>query len=815
MRVQTKLTSLLLLLIVIISTGRFIYLAFETRQVNLMFKEISRNENEDLDELIKLKGSSLESFVKDYTYWDEMVSFVNNPDPNWATQMLDTSLATYKASGLWVYEKDFSLLYSIDSSGGKNGGALPLSKEDLNKLFARSPFCHFFLSTSSGVVEVRGASIHPTADADRKTQPQGYFFASRLWAKEYIQEIAKLARGKVAVFPAQKEVSGISVFPKKSKIIITKPLTGWDSKPVAYIYVQINSKEMASYGRFSQNAMVIFVVFAVSIVVFIMLFLRFSVSIPFKSVSQALNKENPEYLTGLDKDQGEFGDISRLIEKFFQQKKELLNEISERKIIEKTLKENEEYLASILNSLQAGVLVIDVKTHVIMYANPIAVKMIGVAKEKIVGFPCQKFICPADVGKCPITDLGQTVDNSERILIRANGEQVPIIKSVTFITLNGRRHLIENFIDISERKKAEEEIKKSYQATHNILERSPLGICVINDAGKFEYVNPAMLRISGDTYEQFSSLNVFELPTYKALGLSEKIKSALNGEYFSEKSVKYTSNFSKKTTIRNFLGMPFEESGKKKVLIFVEDITELKKLEETKDSLTHMIIHDLNNPLTALVGEMQLIKLESEDKLSESQKTGLETALAASDDLKRMINNLLDINKMEDGKITLHQENFQLEDLANQVVGQMKIVASNQNKSLLSEVADNMPAISADKEIIRRIIANLINNSLKFTPEDGTIVLKAFHKADENRFFIQVKDTGAGIPADYLDRIFEKFIQVEAKNARTGHGLGLTFCKMMVEVHGGKIWAESEGLNKGTAITFSLPGASILQNARV
>ena len=91
-------------------------------------------------------------------------------------------------------------------------------------------------------------------------------------------------------------------------------------------------------------------------------------------------------------------------------------------------------------------------------------------------------------------------------------------------------------------------------------------------------------------------------------------------------------------------------------------------------------------------------------------------------------------------------------------------------------------------------------------PKKGLIILKIFYKAEEKLVYVQVKDTGSGIPTEYVDKIFDKFVQVESQNVRTGHGLGLTFCKMMVEAHRGRIWAESEGLNKGATITFTLSG---------
>ncbi len=134
-------------------------------------------------------------------------------------------------------------------------------------------------------------------------------------------------------------------------------------------------------------------------------------------------------------------------------------DITRRKRAEELLRESEARVRTILEAVQTGILMIDSETHVILEANPVAERMIGLSKDLIVGLECHKFICPAERGRCPITDLGQTVDNSERILVTAGGEQRSIIKTVSSVTLGGRRLLVESFVDITERKHIEEELK--------------------------------------------------------------------------------------------------------------------------------------------------------------------------------------------------------------------------------------------------------------------------------------------------------------------------------------------------------------------
>jgi len=134
----------------------------------------------------------------------------------------------------------------------------------------------------------------------------------------------------------------------------------------------------------------------------------------------------------------------------------IVRDISERKRAEEALREKERHLSVILNAVQTALVIIDADTHTIVDVNPAAVQMVGLPKEQIVGRICHNFICPAERGQCPITDLGQDVDNSERFFLRADGTRVPCLKTVVPLVLKGKKYLLDCFVDISEQKRAEE-----------------------------------------------------------------------------------------------------------------------------------------------------------------------------------------------------------------------------------------------------------------------------------------------------------------------------------------------------------------------
>ncbi|MDO9326771.1 MAG: PAS domain S-box protein, partial [Methanoregula sp.] len=172
-------------------------------------------------------------------------------------------------------------------------------------------------------------------------------------------------------------------------------------------------------------------------------------------------------------------------------------DITERKQAEEVIRSREEQFRVIFHNQQTGLIMVDAENRTVADVNTAALKMIGVSREEILGKVCHTFICPADVGHCPVMDLGQSVDNSERILIRANGEKIPILKSVNPVKINGHPFLIESFIDLSERKKMELQFRESQQLFSDIISFLPDPTFVIDKDGKVLAWNRALEQLSG------------------------------------------------------------------------------------------------------------------------------------------------------------------------------------------------------------------------------------------------------------------------------------------------------------------------------
>ena len=197
----------------------------------------------------------------------------------------------------------------------------------------------------------------------------------------------------------------------------------------------------------------------------------------------------------------EIGQLANSFQKMAQRLKktieDLNDEVNGRKKTEGGLRESETRLRTILDNIQTGIFIIDPDTHKIVYANPVAAHLANASQEQLVGSICHKYICPAEKGCCPITDLGQRVDNAERVLLTAKGKKLPIIKTVVTITLDGRKHLLESFVDVSEHKKAEQALRMSEQRFSQVVENAREWVWEVNVDGLYTYVSPVIKEILG------------------------------------------------------------------------------------------------------------------------------------------------------------------------------------------------------------------------------------------------------------------------------------------------------------------------------
>ena len=232
----------------------------------------------------------------------------------------------------------------------------------------------------------------------------------------------------------------------------------------------------------------------------------------------------------------------------------------------------------------------------------------------------------------------------------------------------------------------------------------------------------------------------------------------------------------------------------------------LQELDQLKQDFVSNVTHELRSPLTSLRGYVELLLRESAGPINEEQRDFLIVIKNNSLRLARFIDNLLDVAKIESGKIELHPERIRLQDLALEMTVVFRPMAQEKQVEFRTDIPPALPPIQADSDKLLEVLTNLLSNAFKFTGPQGHVTLTAA-KEDEG-VHIQVKDTGIGIPPESLGIIFNKFEQVKPTQGLArktkGSGLGLTIVKGIVEAHGGRVWIESQ-LNVGTTVHLLLP----------
>ena len=239
---------------------------------------------------------------------------------------------------------------------------------------------------------------------------------------------------------------------------------------------------------------------------------------------------------------------------------------------------------------------------------------------------------------------------------------------------------------------------------------------------------------------------------------------------------------------------------------------ELRKIDAMKSEFVSVASHELRTPLAAIKNAVQLMLSGKTGEINKNQEKFLSVADRNINRLTNILNDLLNLSRIESGKIELKFENIELKEITELAASSLRPYADGKSIQIEAQIPEQLPAIYGDQEKIEQIFTNLIGNAIKFTPDGGKILITAKLLSHDKKggygdmAAISIKDTGIGIPAEHLEAIFEKFHQVEGSLQRSvsGTGLGLAITKGLVEAHQGKIWVESE-VEKGSTFTFTLP----------
>lgn len=233
----------------------------------------------------------------------------------------------------------------------------------------------------------------------------------------------------------------------------------------------------------------------------------------------------------------------------------------------------------------------------------------------------------------------------------------------------------------------------------------------------------------------------------------------------------------------------------------------LVRVDQFKEDLNHLIVHDMKNPLFVIQGNLQMMSMGMDESASSMLKKYIDRIDRSTQNLLRMVMNLIDVSKIETGKMELNLEFVHFNELIDRCSKKILDYPENQSKKITLKLQDNLPPIKLDTSVMERVFDNMISLSVANIKNDGEVVIRTGKK--DNFLYFSIHDSGVQIPIKYGEDMFDKFRQIEIKNEgyRIGRGLGLTFCNLAVQAHGGKLWLDKENTT-GNCFIFKIPVSS-------
>jgi signal transduction histidine kinase len=240
-------------------------------------------------------------------------------------------------------------------------------------------------------------------------------------------------------------------------------------------------------------------------------------------------------------------------------------------------------------------------------------------------------------------------------------------------------------------------------------------------------------------------------------------------------------------------------------LVVTYALSALHEAQVRQQELQQFIVHDLRSPLANIMTALETLQDFDGETLNATQQQLLEMSMISGSRMLTLINSLLDLAYLESGQMPLQCELIAASEIIDQSLLQVSVWARRNHVNLTSQVAAGIDTVYSDRTLLVRVLVNLLSNAIKFSPPDSTVTI-SIAPAEVGRAAFHVTDQGRGIPKEWADKVFDKFVQVEAHRAGNpvGSGLGLTFCREAVEAQGGRIWIE-EHSDPGTTVVFTVP----------
>ena len=347
-------------------------------------------------------------------------------------------------------------------------------------------------------------------------------------------------------------------------------------------------------------------------------------------------------------------------------------------------------------------------------------------------------------------------------------------------------------------------LKSQHSKTKSLVNSTSNGIIMFDEKGEINLINPAALNLAQSDDKNNDLSKIFEAVKETGENLEDKLNLCIKkGEVINLKEIKIGDKF-----VEILINPVKDDTGKiMGSAMVMHDITQIKQIDNMKTEFVSVASHQLRTPLTAIKLFTEMLMNEQVGKLKKDQKNYLDNIYQSTDRMVRLVNDLLNVSRIESGRLSIVPEPVFMENFISTIMSEAQPLAQAKKcKIEFLKPKKKLAEISIDKNLVRQVVHNLITNAIKYSREKGGFVKVELSEYNKSDILIKVSDNGIGIPRKLQDRMFQKFFRADnaVKTETEGTGLGLYVAKMIVETSGGKIWFESQE-NKGTTFYVTLP----------
>ncbi|MBC7219071.1 MAG: PAS domain S-box protein [Hadesarchaea archaeon] len=490
----------------------------------------------------------------------------------------------------------------------------------------------------------------------------------------------------------------------------------------------------------------------------------------------------------------------------------ILRDISERKKAEQVLRESERKYRELADSITDVFYVLD-KEMRFTYWNRTCEQLTGISAKDVLGKHLLEVFPDRERTRRAVKFYQEAIETGRPLTFEneyqtKDGEKV-VLESHVYPTREGVSVFAK---DITERQRMEKELRESEERYRSLVESSEDMIYMLDKDLRYLSVNDALLKSLGASRDEVIGKKYGDFHSPQE---TREMRKKVDEVFRTGRAVRHEHRHPKSHQVffRTLSPVKGPASGKVKAITVVsKDITEYRRaMEEAKtaraeaaaakmkEEFLTMVSHELKGPLTSIISFAQLLSDEKLGKLSEKQKESLKIIIQSSQQLRDLVDSLLAVSRLESGMVKFKMRKLQLRDLILEVVKKLEPLAALKKISISQNLSE-LPLVKADREELAKVLTNLLDNAIKYTAPGGRVTIES--KKEGGRVIVKVTDTGVGIAPGDMPKLFTKFFRAE--KSRPGSGLGLYICKMIVEAHGGKIWAKSR-LGKGSTFFFTLP----------